>query len=396
MIFRPNTVWKNNHPYPLTLSATDTTQTYLAKTFQGLEEVLADELRALGALNISVRRRAVLFDGDLALLYKANLCLHTALRILMPIYEFKARDERQLYRGIQELDWPRYMGITQTFAIDSTVKSDFFRHSKFVALKSKDALVDQFRAKYRRRPSVDTQNPDQRIHIHVNQDRVRVMLDSSGESLHRRGYRQSGHKAPVNEVLAAGMIALSGWQGKKPLIDPMCGSGTILIEAALWASKMGPGMLRKRFGFMNWRNYDLPLFNKLKREVRKNQQPLESSLYGVELYPPYVKLAQETIEAAGFSEQIWVQEGDFFEIDPLAKEAVLVMNPPYGERLEQAEIDGFYKDIGDRFKQQYKGSEAWVLSSNLAAMKRVGLKADRKIQLFNGPLDCRFNQYKLY
>lgn len=378
------------------MSNDSTTQTYLAKTFQGLEEVLAAELEEIGALNISVRRRAVLFDGDLSILYKANLSLHTALRILMPIYEFEASDEHELYRGIQEVDWPRWVGITQTFAIDSTVKSDFFRHSKYVALKSKDALVDQFRAKYRRRPSVDTQNPDQRIHIHINQDRVRVMLDSSGDSLHKRGYRESGHKAPVNEVLAAGMIALSGWKGERPLIDPMCGSGTILIEAALWASKIGPGTLRERFGFMNWRNYDLELFNKLKMELRAEQKPLNAPLYGVELYDQYVGLARDSIESIGLSQQIWVQEGDFFEYEAPVQDAVLIMNPPYGERLEQDEIDGFYKDIGDRFKQQYKGSEAWVLSSNLAAMKRVGLKADRKIQLFNGPLDCRFNQYKMY
>ncbi|MFK7922010.1 MAG: class I SAM-dependent RNA methyltransferase [Bacteroidia bacterium] len=374
----------------------DSTKTYLAKTFQGLEEVLAAELQELGALNISVRRRAVLFDGDLSILYKANLKLHTALRILMPIYEFEARDEHQLYRGIQEVDWPRWMGITQTFAIDSTVKSEFFRHSKFAALKSKDALVDQFRAKYRRRPSVDTQNPDLRIHIHINHDRVRVMLDSSGESLHKRGYRQSGHRAPVNEVLAAGMIALSGWKGERSLIDPMCGSGTILIEAALWASKIGPGTLRERFGFMNWRNYDQELFNKIKLKLHQEQKPLEISLYGVELYAQYVELARDSIASVGLAEQIWVQEGDFFEIDPPAKDAILIMNPPYGERLEQDEINGFYKEIGDRFKQQYKGSEAWVLSSNLAAMKRVGLKPDRRIQLFNGPLDCRFNQFSLY
>ncbi|MEL6591584.1 MAG: THUMP domain-containing protein [Bacteroidota bacterium] len=369
---------------------------FLVKTFQGLEEVLAQELRDIGAQEVDVRRRGVLFRGDIELLYKANLCLHTALRILMPIHEFRARNERELYQGIQEVDWPRWMGIGQTFAIDSTVKSDFFRHSKFVALKSKDALVDQFRVKFRRRPSVDTQDPDQRIHIHLNQDRVRVMLDSSGESLHRRGFRLPGHRAPVNEVLAAGMVALSGWDYQRPLLDPMCGSGTILIEAALLAAGIGPGNFRKRFGFMNWRNYDPRLFNKIKRQLRKQKREISVPLHGLELDRSYVKLARETIDATGFGDKIQISQGDFLQSEPPVEEAMIIMNPPYGERLEQEEIDQFYKQIGDQFKQHYKGSQAWVLSSNLAAMKRVGLKADRKLQLFNGPLDCRFNQYSLY
>jgi putative N6-adenine-specific DNA methylase len=369
---------------------------FLAKTFQGLEEILAEELHQMGAQKISPRKRAVVFEGDLALLYQANLQCRTALRILLPIHEFSAYNDKQLYKGMQEIDWRQYMRISQTFAIDSVVKSQTFRHSHFVALKGKDALVDQFRKHYNRRPSVDTERPDLRIQLHINQERVRVLLDSSGEALFKRGYRQTGHRAPLNEVLAAGMIMLTGWQGEKAFVDPMCGSGTLPIEAALIASNTAPGLLRRKFGFHQWQNYDPELWQKVRREVRKQNRPVEFPIVGSDRSRKHIRLSLDNADRAGVKEKVYIRQQDFLESKAPAENGLLVLNPPYGERWEQEEIDTFYKQIGDQFKQQYKGFEAWVISSNFGAMKRIGLRASKKLVLFNGPLECKYQRYELY
>ncbi len=369
---------------------------FLAKTFQGLEPVLEEELTLLGAREVSPRKRAVVFEGDMELLYRVNLSSRTALRFLIPIHEFSARNEHQLYDGIRDLDWGRYMKVSQTLAIDSVVRSDHFRHSHYVALKTKDAIVDQFRERLNIRPSIDTEQPDVRIQLYINQDRVRVLLDSSGDALYKRGYRQQGHRAPINEVLAAGMILLTGWRGEIPFIDPMCGSGTLPIEAALIAGNIAPGLLRRRFGFMNWPNYDPVRFQAIRREVRKAQQDISVPIIGCDLARKHIRLSREGAQEAGLAEKVEFRMADFFESEAPVDNGILVLNPPYGERWEQGEINAFYKQIGDQFKQKYKGFNAWVISSNLAAMKRVGLKPSQKMMLFNGPLECRYQGYDLY
>lgn len=371
-------------------------QTYLAKTFHGLEDLLAQELTELGAQGVKPVKRAVHFEGDLELLYRANLWLRLALRILVPIHRFEAADERELYRGIQSIDWRQYLNPRQTLAVDTVVNSAQFTHSHFVALKTKDAIVDQFRQRDGSRPSVDTQEPDLRIHIHINDQRVRVLLDSSGESLHRRGYRLAGRKAPLSEVLAAGLLKLSGWQPDQPFLDPMCGSGTIPIEAALVAANVAPGLLRQRFGFQPWRNFDPALWQALRQEARDLRTRPQMPIRAHDRSVAAINAAKANARRARVDSFIDFATKDFLKEEAPAEPAVLVINPPYGERLGEEDQRAFYRAIGDRFKQAYPGHRAWVISSNLAALKALGLKPSQKYTLYNGPLLCKFQGYELY
>lgn len=369
---------------------------FLAKTFQGLEGVLAQELTALGASAVRPVKRAVHFDGDQVLLYQANLWLRTALRILVPIHQYEASDEAALYRGMQAIAWADYLRTDQTLAVDTVVNSRTFTHSHFVALKTKDAVVDQFRQRSGRRPSVDTQAPDLRIHVHINDHTVRVLLDSSGESLHRRGYRLAGRKAPLNEVLAAGLLKLAGWVPEQPLLDPMCGSGSIPIEAALVAANVAPGLLRQRFGFQQWRDYDRDLWQALRQDARSQRQRLVAPISGRDRSPAALNAAQANARRARVESFINLTPGDFLT-DPAPEQAgVLLMNPPYGERLGEADQRDFYRAIGDQFKQTYPGHQAWLISANLQALKALGLKPSHKHTLYNGPLLCKFHGYELY
>ncbi len=371
---------------------------YIAKTFHGLEQILAQELNQLGATNIQERKRAVQFDGDLELLYKANLHLRTALRILQPIHQFQARSEQQFYQQVQEIDWSEYLDINSTFAIDSVVYSRFFKHSKYIALKTKDAIVDQFRQKTGRRPSIDVERPDLRLNLYINDHRCSLSLDSSGESLHRRGYRTQKNLAPLNEVLAAGMILMTGWQGETPFIDPMCGSGTIPIEAALIARNIAPSIRRTFFGFMRWRNFDAGLWKKCRKEAWDLAKPLTVPIHGADKLARNIPIATNNAKRAGLSSQIQFQQADFLLDAPVAsfEKGIIIMNPPYGERLSQQNIQGFYKDIGDRLKNQYKGYEAWIISGDQTAIKHIGLRASKKATLFNGPLECKYRKYELF
>ena len=368
----------------------------IAKTFQGLEPVLADELRALGAENIVPVKRAVTFTGDKALMYRANLHLRTALRILVPTKRFRARNEEELYRRVQDLDWSEFFGVNQTFAIDSTVNSTVFTHSKYVALKTKDAIVDQFRARTGERPSIDTERPDVRINLHINDQEVTISFDSSGDSLHKRGYREPGHRAPLNEVLAAGMLQLSGWDGTKPLLDPMCGSGTILMEAAMLGSGMAPGLARHYFGFMGWRNFDREMWDEIRHKADGMVDKSGLHIVGSDVSPRALDLAAQSRDRFDFTDQIRLVRKDVTLFRPDSEGGIMITNPPYGERLAKEDINGFYKAIGDQLKKEFSGWQAWMLSANFSALKFVGLRPSRKIVLFNGPLECSFRRFDLY
>jgi putative N6-adenine-specific DNA methylase len=368
----------------------------LAKTMFGLEEILAEEIRQLGGQQIELLSRAVAFEGDKRLLYRANLELRTALRVLLPIRSFKVRDEQALYNMVKQINWAQYMGVDDTLAIDAAVSSTIFTHSQYVALKSKDAIVDRFRQEYGRRPSVDLKNPVLRINIHIQGDECTVSLDSSGQSLHKRGYRVDALEAPINEVLAAGMILLSGWQRDCAFVDPMCGSGTILIEAATYAHNIAPQLNRDAFGFKRWRDYDADLWQDLQEEARKRIQPFSHGLFGYDKDFQAMKIARQNALAAHLEGKVSVDRKAFERLEPPAEEGLIIMNPPYDERIGNEDIGSFYQMIGDRLKQAFAGYEAWVISSNAEAMKRFGLRPSRKIALYNGSLDCRFQQYLLY
>lgn len=367
-----------------------------AKTFKGLEDVLYEELKALGAQKLKRGNRAVEFEGDKALMYKANFYLRTALRILKPIAEFKVINEHELYDAVQKIDWNSYFGLKDTFAVDSVVHSNNFSHSKYVALKVKDAIVDQFRTKFAKRPFVDTDNPDLRISIHISNDQCTVSLDSSGESLHKRGYRIKTTKAPLNEVLAAGMIMLSGWDKKSVFIDPLCGSGTLIIEAAMMAHNIPPGMYRKSFGFETWKDFDADLLESIYEEdIPKTNTDI--SILGSDVSEVAIRIAKENVTNANLKRKIdlLIKPIENYNPPPVEK-GVVITNPPYGERIKKNEINGFYKLLGDTFKNKYTGFEVWLLSSNFEAIKYIGLKPTNKITLFNGPLECKFLNYSIY
>jgi len=366
----------------------------IAKTFHGLEELLAQELTDLGADKVRTLKRAVSFQGDLEMLYRANLHCRTAVRILKTAYSFPAKDETELYEKVSDIPWEDFLQLGQTFAIDSTVFSESFKHSKYASLKMKDAIVDRFKKKSGRRPDVDTRNPDLQLNLHISHERVNIGLDSSGETLNRRGYRASGHVAPLNEVLAAGMVMLSGWDKEQTFYDPMCGSGTLPIEAAMMACRIPPGYHRKHFGFMDWPDYDEEIWKNLIKEA-EGRMDLEADvdIRGSEMKGLYVRMAKSAAKAVGLHGRIRFFQGDFFEQS--MKDSMIMMNPPYGERIGHRYITDFYADIADHLKQSFTGSTVWILSSNEEALKYFGLRPSRRIRLFNGPLECSFQKFEL-
>ena len=369
---------------------------FLAKTFYGFEPLLEKELRKLGAKNIKSINRAVSFEGDLGFLYKANLSLRTALRILMPIGRFPVINQTDLYRAIDRIEWSKWFSADQSFIIDVTLFSDHFNHSLFVAQKAKDAIVDQFSKKEGKRPSVTTENPDIRIQLHLQGDQLTISLDSSGNSLHQRGYRIETNIAPINEVLAAGILLHSGWEGKTYFYDPMCGSGTLAIEAAMIACNIPPSLNRATFSFMNWRNFDAELFEVIRNSSLSKVREFRGHIYASDKAPSAVRKAQENIEKAGLEEYISVVRSDFFFADrPSDVPLHVVFNPPYGERLS-IDADVFYGKIGDTLKKEYQGCEAWFITANIEALKSVGLRPSRKIKMFNGKLESRLVNYELY
>jgi len=367
----------------------------IATTLFGLEEILAAELRELGAADIEVLSRAVRYKGDREMLYKSNLLLRTAVKVLKPIGTFYAANEQQLYDKIKKINWDEYFSYNKTFAIDGSTHSEIFTHSKFIALKSKDAIADQFREKYDIRPSVDTENPDLRINVHINDKTVIVSLDSSGSSLGKRNYRLAQTEAPINEVLAAGIILLSGWDKTCDFIDPMCGSGTFPIEAALLANNIPSGRNRK-FGFETWGDFDLNLWNKVKADADSNIISSNVKIFANDVDNKALDIAFANAKRAGVTSHITFDTIDFFHTSHDTGKGLVVMNPPYGERLQINEITNFYQDIGSRLKHFYQGCDAWIISANYEALKNFGLRTSKKIKLYNGPLECRLQKYELY
>ncbi len=369
----------------------------VATTMFGLEEVLATELTNLGAQNVVPGVRSVSFVGDKGFMYKANIALRTAIRILKPIKRFKVFDEDDLYKKIQQIEWERYMTVDSTFAIGAVVNSkNFTTNSHYISLKSKDAIADYFRHKYHKRPNVDVKHPDLKIHVHIQKDFCSISLDSSGDSLHKRGYRNLTNIAPINEVLAAGLVLLSGYTGDCNFIDPMCGSGTILIEAAMIANNIPANINRKEFGFENWQDYDEDLFFKIQDSLLKKITNSHFKIMGFDKAPSAVRKAKENIENANLSEFIGVHHINFFNsVKEVFGKTTILFNPPYGERLD-IDINQFYKNIGDTLKGGYPDSTVWFITSNKEAIKHVGLRTSKRIPLKNGDLDCVYVRYDIY
>lgn len=365
------------------------------KTFFGLEPVLAEEIKKLGGTNVEIKNRAVNCEGDLGFLYKINYSARTALKILVPVLTFKAWDESRFYDKLFAFPWDDYMSVDQSFAIDATVYSERFRHSQFMSQKMKDAVVDYFKFHHRKRPNVDTTDPGIKFHLHIDRELVTVSLDASGDALFKRGYRREQGEAPINEVLASGMLQLAGWDGKGNFLDPMCGSGTLLIEAAMIAMDLPAQIFRKKFAFQNWKNYDAELFQKIK-EVRINRiKEFTGKIVGYDLDSQMLNAAHLNVEAAEMEDVIEIKRQDFFESKKELFPLLMVFNPPYDERIEITD-DEFYKKIGDTFKKSYPNTLAWFISSDLDAAKKVGLRPSRRIKLFNGKLECRFLQFEMY
>ena len=368
----------------------------LAKTFYGFEDILEKELLQLGAQNLRKGNRSVTFEGDKGFMYKANLCLRTALKILKPIHSVRIQNEESLYKVFYNFPWGNYMDVNSKFVIDSVVNGQIFTHSQYASQKAKDGIVDQFRDRFGKRPTVDLNRPDLRINLHINNDYSTISLDTSGASLHHRGYRIVTNIAPLNEVLAAGLIQLSGWQANTDFLDPMCGSGTFLIEAAMFALKIPANINRKNFAFDKWKDWDPELFEIIKESQLKKVINPKIQINGSDKAPSAIEKAKKNIENANLSEFIQIQKKDFFQLDKQTKGPLhLMINPPYGERLE-GDINALYQGIGDGFKQSFPNTHAWLISSNMEAIKCIGLRPSRKIKVFNGKLESRLLYFSIY
>lgn len=369
----------------------------LAKTLFGLEDLLAEELRKLGASNIEKGTRNVSFEGDRGFMYKVNLCCRTAIKVLKPISAFNVFTEEDLYKKVYEIPWENYMDADGSLAVDATVFSKKFTHSKYISLKTKDAIVDRFRDKEGERPNVDLDHPTLRINIHIDRNICTVSLDSSGQSLHKRGYKVENTFAPINEVLAAGMVMLAGWNGQCDLLDPMCGGGTILTEAAMIACNIPPNLNREEFGFETWKDFDVDLFELIEASALKRIKDFHFKIYGFDKDPVSVQKARNNVKSANLQDFVEIETQDFFKTKKEGDRYLyLVFNPPYDERLSVSNVSDFYASIGTTLKHGYPGSQAWMISSNMEALKSVGLRPSRRIKLFNGKLESKFVRYDMY
>lgn len=368
----------------------------VAKTLFGFEELLAKELRNLGAIDVKEGVRNVTFEGDTGFMYKANLCLRTAIKILKPIRSFKVRNEQDLYDQVYKMHWGKYVDNTGSIAVDTTLATDLFNHSKFISLKVKDAIVDKFRNTEGKRPSVDLDHPDIRINVHVQKNYCTISLDSSGQSLHKRGYRSGTNIAPINEVLAAGIVMLSGWDGQCDLLDPMCGSGTLCVEAAMIACNIPANINRKEFGFEKWKDFDEDLYDKIEESCLNKIREFHYNIYGYDKAPSAMRKARENVKNANLADYIEINHEDFFKTKRTSEEKLhILFNPPYGERLP-VDVNMFYQQIGDTLKQGYPNTNAWFITSNMEGLKAVGLRPSKKIKLFNGKLESRLVKYEMY
>lgn len=367
----------------------------VAKTLYGLEDILAGELLALGANDLQIGRRMVSFTGDKELLYRANFCCRTALRILKPIYHFKAKDADTVYKEVKKVEWEKYLSLDKTFAIDSVIYSEDFNHSKFVAYRTKDAIVDYFMEKLQKRPSVRVNNPDLYINIHISHNDCTLSIDSSGESLHKRGYRIEQTEAPLNEVLAAGMILKTGWKGESNFVDPMCGSGTLLIEAAMIALNIAPGIHRKEFAFEKWVDFDQDLFDRIYNDESQERE-FAFKCYGADISPAAIEIAQKNVRSAGLAKYIELKAQPFQQCAEAPQPGILITNPPYGERISSRDLLGLYNMIGERLKHVFTGYNAWILSYKDECFDKIGLRPSEKMKLMNGSLECEYRCFELF
>lgn len=367
----------------------------IAKTFMGLEDILVQELIELGANNVQKGCRVVTFTGDKALMYRANFALRTAVRVLKPIKHFTVASADEVYNAVKDIEWRDYIDEGKTFTVDSVVYSETFSNSRFVTYKVKDAIVDYFREKTGKRPSISLTDPDIRLNIHISGTEGTLSLDSSGESLHRRGYRQEAVEAPLNEVLAAGMIMMTGWKGETDFIDPMCGSGTLPIEAALIARNIAPGVFRKEYAFEKWSDFDADLFDEIYNDDSK-ERDFEHHIYGYDIDMKAVNMATSNVKAAGLSSDVTICQQNFKDFNGHDKKAIIVTNPPYGERISTPNLMETYKMIGERLKHAFKEGDAWILSYKEECFQQIGLKPSVKIPLYNGSLECEFRKYTLF
>ena len=365
-------------------------------TFFGLEEILAKELLQLGGKNIEAFKRGVSVTGDIGFLYKANLCLHTALKVLIPITKFTANNEHELYDAIKLIEWEKFIDTTDSIMVESVLNTELFAHSLFVSQKAKDAIVDRFREKTGKRPDVDLIRPMFKVYIHVYKNEVTLNLDSSGDPLYKRGYRSDINEAPMKEVLAAGLVKLSGWEPHLLLIDGMCGAATISIEAALWANNIPPGYYRNDFTFMRWRNFDEKLYETIFESSISKIKNNDVSIIANDNDKFTLKKANINAKNAKVDDVVKCTEQSFFDILPDRPTGTIILNPPYGERLPVADIQAMYKEIGSKLKKDFQNFNAWIISSSPEAIHSVGLRPSRKIQIYNGALECRYLKYEMY
>lgn len=368
----------------------------LAKTLYGLEDVLKSELESMGAGNVIKGKRSVSFEGDREILYRANYSLHTALTVLKPLLSFNIRKAKDIYAKSVEYPWEEIMSVGQSFSVVPVVNSSLFNHTGYPALVLKDAIADRFRKKISRRPSVNSRDPDIVFNCHISEKHVNISIDSTLIPLFKRGYRRNRPDAPLNEVLAAGIVLISGWNMRSPLLDPMCGSGTLAIEAALIARNIPPGKFRSFFGFMNWPDYDRELFEKVRRKAESMIITMQRSIYCRDISPVNIKMARANIREAGLESDIQSGIEDFLHSGSHGEQYTIIMNPPYGERLDTVNIENLYSGIGERLKHGYPGSTAWLISSNTAALNKIGLKPSKKYTLYNGKLEVKLLKYDLY
>lgn len=367
---------------------------FIAKTFAGLEGVLAQELKAMGVANIEQTRRAVSFSGDKRTLYKANLTLRTALRILVPIKSFKVKTPDDVYAGVKSIEWDKYMSLSQTFLIEQTVYSDVVSNSRFAVYKAKDAIADYFSERYGKRPNVSVANPNIFVNLYIAGENCTVSLDSSGEPLYKRGYRVAQTQAPMNEVLAAGLVLLSGWDAKSNFMDPMCGSGTIAIEAALFALNIAPGIFRKHFAFEDWKDFDAELLDELYNDDSEERE-FKHKIYASDINRAVVEVARKNIAAASLTKYIELQTSDFMQLTPPPTPLCIITNPPYGERLK-ADIEKLYSNMGTTLKHNYRDTTCHIISSSQDGFNKIGLKPSSKVKLYNGEIECEFRSYRMF
>ena len=392
-------IQKNHGKVVPTDSTPKETFKMVAKTMVNLEEVLAEELRQLGAKNVTVGARAVEFEGDMRLLYRANYCCRTALAILKPFAEFDANDDQELYDQVYKIRWEKILDVDGTFMIDSTVSGEVFTHSYYAALKTKDAIVDRFRRNFGKRPNIDTEQPDYKFNLHIRDNHVTLLMNASGDSLHKRGYRQGVGIAPINEVLAAGLLKLAGWKCDCNFYDPMCGSGTMLIEAAMMANNIPAQYYRNRFGFMKWKEFNLGEWKSIKAEEDRKIGALdfEGEIWGNDIDEQVIQQCEKNLEYTKLHKDVMLHIGDFADQEPPEGKTLIVTNPPYGERIKVEDLNAMYEKLGDTFKQKYgKDCDVWLITSDFEAMKHIGLHPSAKIPVQNGSLDCRFLHFELY